>query len=152
MTPEWDDSEEELLSYKVLSAQEAKELQEKQPVIIWWKVLTFQLLAGFVVILFSMIWHKYPGTVFCSVAGVMASWIPSVLVTGWYLLRRGKLVPAVFLTELYFIEFIKIVLTITLLVMIFLWVKPLVWPSLLAGFVVTVKAYVIACWLSLSKP
>lgn len=152
MTPEWEDSDKEILSYKVLNAQEAKKLQAAQPELPLLKVLVIQLLAGLVVVLSSMFWWGHSGVVFCAVVGVVAAWIPSALMTGWMLLRHGKgLLPVVFLVEFYFMEFIKVILTIALLFMAFVWVRPLVWPSLLAGFVVTIKAYYVACWLLLNQ-
>lgn len=152
MGSEWKDSQDEALSYKTLSAQEAKELQERSPKLVWWKVLVIQLLSGLAVVFIALFWYERSGVVLCAVAGVMAAWVPSVFATGWLQLRHGKkLAPSVFLMELYFIEFIKVILTIALLVMAFVWIRPLAWLPLLAGFVVTVKAYGIVCWLLLNQ-
>lgn len=145
-------SEEDALSYKVLDAQEAKLLLAKQQPLPLGRVVFFQLLAGCLVVLFAVLFSSREGSVFSALAGVCAAWVPSVLVALWMSWRqRSKLPSIAFLAELYFFELLKIVITIASLVIVFLWLKPLVWPFLLVGFVVTVKAYGIVCWLLLGK-
>lgn len=152
MSSQWTDLEEDAVSYKVLDAQQARQLLAKQSPFPLGRVVFLQLLAGFFVVLFAVLFSSQEGAVFSAVAGVAAAWFPSAIVALWMAWRqRNKLPPIAFLAELYFFELLKIVVTIALLLIVFLWMKPLVWPFLLAGFVVTVKAYGVVCWLLLGK-
>ncbi|RUS67051.1 hypothetical protein CUZ56_00989 [Saezia sanguinis] len=145
-------NDDEAQEFKVLSAQEAQVLQAGMPKLSLWSVLWLQLVAGFTVIAIASFWSGYAGVMSSALAGVMAAWVPSAVFV-WRMAaqadnKAGALIP---LARLLFWEFVKIGCAVVFLVMAVLWVHPLVWQALLAGFVVTVKAYGIACWLLLNR-
>ncbi len=137
--------------FRVLSRAEAQALRKRHPGVSLWRVLGIQGLAGVLVIGLSLLAGGRPGVVASAVAGVVAAWAPSALFV-W------RLAPSVHRHDyaayaqlrFFFWEAVKILCAIALLGAAVAWVRPLSWPALLAGFVVTVKAYGLACWLSLA--
>lgn len=137
-------------TYKILTTDQAKALQAKMPELSLESVLWIQLVAGVLVIAGAAFWGIQ--SIICAAAGVFSAWLPCALFT-W---RVGAITPSRYgagfsLVNFYFWEALKLIGTIALLAVAVLWIKPLIWQSLLVGFVVTVKAYGFACLLLLGK-
>ncbi|MGL4666535.1 MAG: ATP synthase subunit I [Saezia sp.] len=145
-----DELEAEELSYKVLTRSEAQLLEASMPRICLWFVVRVQFLMGLVVVFIASFFGWWAG--FCAAAGVFSVVLPTVLFV-WRVgaVGAGRYGSHFSLVNFYLWEFVKIMGIIAMLVAGFLWIKPLIWQALLAGFVVTVKAYGIGCWLSLRK-
>jgi len=133
---------------KALTRSEAKELEASMPQISLWVVVKIQLLAGLVVVAFASFFDWWASV--CAAAGVFSVCLPTALFV-WRVGAAGRYGPHFSLVNFYLWEFVKVIGIIAMLAAAVLWIKPLVWQALLAGFVVTVKAYGIGCWLSLRK-
>lgn len=151
-SPHFFDEQDEDAGFKTLSHEEAQALQAAIPSVSLQKMLCWQLLAGFFVVVLASFWGGYEGVMTSVVAGVLAAWLPSALFV-WRMtaLQKSACTPHTTLAFFFVWEAVKVLCAIALLVVAIFYIHSLVWQALLAGFVVTVKAYGIACWLSLSK-
>lgn len=134
------------LEFKGLNREEAQAQMSPQ---LLWQVVWLQMLAGFAVIAVASFWAGHAGVMTCVTAGVFSAWVPSVFFV-WCMARQSqqKRSPASALMWFFIGEVIKVVMVIALLVIASMWARPLVWQALLAGFMVTVLAYAVGCWLS----
>ena len=134
----------------MLTRDEAKELEASMPELSLWSVVKIQLLAGFAVVVLASLFGLWSGV--CATAGVLSVFLPTILfVWRTSFTKSNSYSPNVSLVRFYFWEFVKVIGIIAMLAAAVLWIKPLVWQALLAGFVVTVKSYGIGCWLLLRK-
>lgn len=140
----------EELSYKVLTRSEAQKLEASMPQVRLWFVVKFQFLMGLIVGVVASFFGWWAGV--CAVAGVVSVVLPTVFFV-WRVgtVGAGRYGSHFSLVNFCLWEFVKVIGTIAMLMAAFLWIEPLVWQALLAGFVVTVKAYGMGCWLSLRK-
>lgn len=134
--------------FEPLTQSEARELLSKMPEVGLWRVLGIQLIAGLVVIASSGFFGAT--AVISAVAGVMSAWVPAFVFVG-VAQRYKKKQDGLSLPRIYLLELGKIVLTIGLLSVSVVSLKPLIWQAFLLSFVVVVKVYGIACWLALVK-
>lgn len=138
--------------FKVLNREEAQALLARMPQTTLRSMLWVQALVGFVVIALASFWSGYEGVMRSVVAGVLCALVPSAIFV-WQM-GAGKVSrfsPQLSLMWFFVWEAVKVFCSVALLVIAVLWIDPLVWQALLVGFVVTVKAYGVGCWLSLSS-
>lgn len=137
-------------SYKVLTFEQAKELQAKMPQVPFRSILWIQFMVGMVVIFGAAFWGIQ--SIICAAAGVFSAWLPSAVFVWRVSAVSSSQHDAGFsLVNFYFWEAFKLIGTIALLAAAVLWIKPLIWQSLLIGFVVTIKAYGFACLVLMNK-
>lgn len=136
---------EEVSDFTPLTAEQAKELREKNPSLSPWWVVAGQVLAGLVVALVA--WGVTGRQVvgLSAACGALAVIIPAALfargVTGQFAsANAGSAVLSFFVWEL-----VKILVTVVVMFAAHRLVVGLSWPAMLVGLVFTMKVY----WLAL---
>lgn len=148
----WMDSQDDPKEWetKALSRHEAQMIERGQPSIVMWFAIRFQLFFGGAVVLISLLFGFWAAV--CAAIGVACVLLPTILFV-WRVssVRASQYGASFSLINFYFWEFVKVVCIILMLVGAFLYVKPLLWQALLAGFIVTIKAYGIGCIVAAKK-
>lgn len=142
----WDDDEDESArrGFKRLSALEAKALRDLDPPVSPWRVVATQMAVGFIVSCaagmvmgsVSVFWSALYG------AGVVV--IPAVLMARGMTSRLSSVNAGVSAVSFMLWEFVKIGVSVVLLLLAPRVVEPLVWPALLLAVLVCIKVYWVA--------
>ncbi len=130
--------------FKSLSAQEARELRERNLSVPPWKVVLGQGVVGLLVALVAWVITGSQSVGWSVAYGALAVVLPAALfargLTGRFAsLNAGTAVFGFFLWEM-----VKIVLTVAMLIAAPRLVVALSWPALLVGLVLTMKVYWVA--------
>ena len=144
----WDDDEDESArrGFKRLSALEAQALRDLDPPVSPWRVVATQVAVGFIVACLagavmgsvSVFWSALYG------AGVVV--IPAVLIARGMTSRLSSANAGASAVSFMLWEFVKIGVSVVLLMLAPRIVEPLVWPALLLAVLVCIKVY----WVALS--
>lgn len=123
-----------------LTPEQAQALRPRMAVFSPWRVVLVQGVVG--VLLVLAVWLVFGGSDWVgSVAyGCMAAWVPAALFARGFVRQKNAPGAGAALTGIFVWEFVKIVLTVVLLLAAPKLVLGLNWLALLAGFVVTMKA------------
>lgn len=142
-----DPDKDEASDFKPLTPEEAQAWRQRQTSTSPWRVVGLQLLVGALVVLLAWWFTGRTNAAQSAAYGALAVVLPSVLwVRG--MLRSTRLQHSgSAMASLLFWELAKVALTIALLFAAPKVVPQLDWLALLAGFVVTMKAY----WLALAR-
>lgn len=137
--------------FKPLSAEEAVAWRARHPGMSPWRVLLLQGVVGLVLVaLVAAV--SGSSSLAASVAwGVVSVWLPALVFARALSrqMRQGKAGSA--LVGLFVWEFVKVALTVALLVVAPKVIAELNWLALLAGFVVTMKMYWLAMVLNMKR-
>ena len=132
--------------FRAMTAEEAQEWRRRNPQVSAQRVIGMQVLAaGIVTVIMFAWWGRAAGM--SAAYGALAVLMPAmVLARG---LRRQSKVrdPAAVFMSFVVWEAVKVVLTVSLLLAAPKLVPSLNWLALVAGFVVTMKVYLVAAWL-----
>jgi len=143
-TKEWGPDEAMDASYKTLTAEEAKALRSKLPMVSPWRVLGAQALAGLVCT--ALVWAvtQSSSAAWSALYGALAVVLPGALLARG--MTRGTRSPVAAAVGFMFWEMLKIAASIALLVIAARVVPHLSWPALLITMVVCMKVN----WLALA--
>jgi len=133
-------------AFAPLTAEEAAQWRQKNPVLSVWRVVFWQLVAGVVLAALVGGWSgrvSLAGSVFYGSASVF---IPAALFARGLTSRLTTVNPLTAAAGLLVWEGVKVALTVLALLLAPRLVEDLSWPALLAGLVVTMKVY----WLALA--
>lgn len=145
----WSDFDEagfEEENFKPLTAEQAQVFRNAHPQLGLWRIVLGQVLVGILVA--GMAWgvSGQSGVAWSAAYGALAVIIPSSLFARGLSRLRGS--PSGAAMAAFFVwELVKVVLTVAMLFAAPRLVAQLSWWALLAGFVVTLKAYWVAMWL-----
>jgi ATP synthase protein I len=133
------------LDFVPLSRAEAQALRAAQPPVSpWWVVIGQVGLGAFGVLL---AWWWFGDRVAVSVGcGVLAAVIPAALFARGLTSQFAAANPGAAVVSFFVWEFIKIVVTVSVLFAAHRLVKDLIWPAMLVGLVLSLKVY----WLALA--
>jgi ATP synthase protein I len=123
-----------------LTAEQAKALRSRMAVFSPWRVVLAQGVVAVLLVLVVWLvfgWSDWVGSV---AYGCMAAWVPAVLFARGFVRQKNAPGAGAALAGIFVWEFVKIVLTMVLLLVAPKMVVGLNWLALLAGFVVTMKA------------
>ena len=142
----WDDGADGVAnaSFKSLSREEAAVLRAQEPPVSPWRVIAVQAVVGVVAALIG-----WAVTGRSEVAGWMLYGAAAVVVPG-ALMARGmtskltSMAPGASAVSFMLWEFVKIGVSLAMLVVAGKIVQPLVWPALLVAMVVCMKVYWVA--------
>lgn len=145
----FDDEADELddQDFKALTAQEAQALRLNQPQLSPWRVLGLQVLVGVLVALVAWLVTQDVSNFWSAAYGALAVVVPAALFTRGLFRQRNAPSAGAVLAGFFVWEMVKIVLTMAMLFAAPRVVPHLNWLALLAGFVVTMKAFWVAIWL-----
>jgi ATP synthase protein I len=127
-----------------LTAQEVRELRQRQPLLSVWRVVVAQCFVGLLVS--GVAWWVSGRLAAVSAAyGALAVIVPAALFARGLTSRVSSLNAGAAVFGFFLWEMVKIGLTVALLVAAPRMVSDLSWPAMLVGLVVTMKVY----WLAL---
>ncbi|TAG33178.1 MAG: ATP synthase subunit I [Polaromonas sp.] len=131
---------------KALSRSEAQALREKTPLLPPSAVLMVQIGCGLVAAAVAWLFTSRANVGWSALYGTAAVVVPSALFARG-LSRVSLDSPGAAVAGFFVWEAVKIVLTVAMLIAAPKLVVELSWLAMLAGFVVTMKAYWLALWL-----
>lgn len=139
----WPD-EADQLSFKTLTAEEAKALKSKLPMVSPWRVLCVQALVG--LLCTAVVWAvtQRSSAAWSALYGALAVVLPGALLARG--MTRGTKSPVAAAVGFMFWEMLKIAAAIAMLVIAARVVPQLSWPALLITMVVCMKVN----WLALA--
>jgi len=140
-----DDDAEEVDTYKRLSKHEAQALREAHPVVSPWWVVIGQIGLGVLAALVAW-WFWGDGVALSVVCGVLAAVIPAALFARGLTSQFAAANPGAAVVSFFVWEFVKILVTISVLFAAHRLVNDLSWPAMLVGLVLSLKVY----WLALA--
>jgi len=126
-----------------LTAQEVRELRQRQPLLSVWRVVVAQCFVGLLVS--GVAWWVSGRLAAVSAAyGALAVIVPAALFARGLTSRVSSLNAGAAVFGFFLWEMVKIGLTVALLVAAPRMVSDLSWPAMLVGLVVTMKVYWVA--------
>jgi len=141
---EFDEVEADVPDFKPLTAEEARQLQERHPPVSPWWVILGQAAVGVLVALATWGVTGEAGTGWSAAWGALAVVVPAAVFARGITRRRGAN-PAAAVAGFLGWEFVKIALTLALLALSPKVVPGLSWLALVVGLVATMKTW----WLAL---
>lgn len=136
------ETEVEETDFKPLTAEEAQEWRKRHKTLSVWRIVLAQVLVGAVAVLVAWLVSSKTLIAYSVAYGVLAVVIPSLVFARGLARGRGSAGGA--MVGLFGWELVKILLTVAMLVAAPRIVPGVSWLALLAGMVVTMKAYWIA--------
>ncbi len=137
---------------KTLSREEAQALRQKNPLLSPWAVLAVQASCGLMVATLVWLVTGRGNAGWSALYGAAAIILPGALFARGLLSKVSLDNPGAAVAGFFVWEMVKIALTVAMLVAAPRLVANLSWLAMLAGFVVTMKAYWLALWLRRSRP
>lgn len=142
---DFDAEEWDALTYRQLSKHEAQALRQAQPAVSPWWVVIGQIGLGIIAALVAWWWFG-GGVALSVVCGVLAAVIPAALFARGLTSQFALANPGAAVISFFVWEFVKILVTISVLFAAHRLVKDLSWPAMLVGLILSLKVY----WLALA--
>ncbi len=142
----WDDDADGAVdkSFKGLSREEAAVLRSKEPPVSPWRVIAVQAAVGVVVALLGGLIAGRGEVMWSLLYGAATVVVPGALMARGMTSRLSSMSPGASAVSFMSWEFVKIGVSLAMLVVAGKIVQPLVWPALLVGLVVCIKVYWVA--------
>lgn len=141
---DWGPDEADQTSFKTLTAEEAKALKSKLPVVSPWRVIGVQALVGLLCTVVVWAVTQRSSAAWSALYGALAVVLPGALLARG--MTRGTRSPVAAAVGFMFWEMLKIAAAIAMLVIAARVVPQLSWPALLITMVVCMKVN----WLALA--
>jgi ATP synthase protein I len=143
----WDDEEEAAASrsFKPLTREQAQALRANDPPVSPWRVIAVQAAVGAAVALVGWAVTGQTGVAWSALYGAATVVLPGALMARGMTSRLSSLSPGVSAVSFMAWEFVKIGVSVAMLMLATKIVQPLSWPALLAALVLCIKVY----WLAL---
>ncbi|NML86658.1 ATP synthase subunit I [Polaromonas sp.] len=138
--------------FKPLTREEAQKLREENPSVSSWAVLAGQLLVGVLVALAAWGLTGKQSAGWSSLYGALAVVIPGALFVRGLTSKVSSMNPGAAVVGFFLWEAVKIALTLAMLFAAPRLVENLSWPAMLAGLIVTMKAYWGVLWFKPRRP
>jgi ATP synthase protein I len=132
--------------FKPLTREEAKALRGRQSSVSPWRVVGVQAVVGVLVALLAALIGEDPGVGWSALYGAAAVVVPGALMARGMTSPLGSMSPGLGAVSFMLWEFVKIAVSVAMLMLAPKLVQPLSWPALLVGLVVCMKVY----WLALA--
>jgi ATP synthase protein I len=142
----WDDSADEAVDkrFKRLSREEAAVLKAQDPPVSPWRVIAVQAAVGGLVALMGGLITGRVEVMWSLLYGAATVVVPGALMARGMTSRLSSMSPGASAVSFMLWEFVKIGVSLAMLVVASKIVQPLVWPALLVGLVVCIKVYWVA--------
>ena len=142
----WDDLEDGAASssFKRLSREEAAVLRAQDPPVSPWRVIAVQAVAGVVAALIGGLITARSEVAWSLLYGAATVVLPGALMARGMTSKLSSMAPGASAVSFMLWEFVKIGVSLAMLVVAGKIVQPLVWPALLVGLVVCIKVYWVA--------
>jgi ATP synthase protein I len=139
------DEEEDKPPFRKLTRAEAQALREKEPSVSPWRVVGLQAAVGLAAALLAGMIAGRAEIGWSVLYGAAAVVLPAALMARGMTSRLGTMSPAAGALAFMVWEFVKIAVSVAMLMAAPKLVQPLSWPALLLGLVLCMKMY----WLAL---
>ena len=149
--PYGDEEEAQEPEVRRLSAQEVRELREKNPPVSPWRVISGQVMVGLLVALAAWLLTGRQSVGWSAGYGALAVVLPAALFARGLTGQFASLNPATAMMGFFVWEMVKLVLTAAMLLASPRLVQALNWPAMLVGLVVTMQVYWAAPMLAPRK-
>jgi ATP synthase protein I len=140
-----EDLEEAPDNFQSLTAEEARNLRKRLPLLSVWRVVGAQVFVGMVLALLVWLVTGQKTVVFSAVYGALAVILPAALFARGLTSQVSSVNAGAAVFGFFLWEMVKMGLTIAMLFAAPRLVNDLSWPAMLVGLVVTMKVY----WLAL---
>jgi ATP synthase protein I len=142
----WDESASgaEEAPFKRLSRQEAAALRAQEPPVSPWRVVAVQAVVGVVAALIGVVITGKPAVAWSMLYGAATVVLPAALMARGMSSKLSSMAPGTSAVSFMLWEFVKIGVSVAMLVIAGRIVQPLIWPALLVGLVVCMKVYWVA--------
>ncbi len=140
----WDDEVDEAPP-KPLTREQAQALRAQHPSISPWRVVAVQAALGVVVAMLAWLVTGKPVVGWSALYGAAAVVVPGALMARGMTSRLSSMSPGVSAVSFMSWEFVKIGVSVAMLMLAPRLVQPLSWPALLVALVLCIKVY----WLAL---
>ena len=142
-----EDLEDAQDDFQPLTAEQARELRKRQPLLSVWRVVVAQALIGFLVAVIVWFVTGRLAAVYSAVYGALAVIVPAALFARGLTSRVASINVGAAVFGFFLWEMVKIGLTVAMLFAAPRLVNDLSWPAMLVGLVVTMKVYWVALGL-----
>jgi ATP synthase protein I len=142
----WDDAEDGAVnaSFKRLSREEAAVLRAQEPPVSPWRVIATQVAVGVAAALIGGLLTGRSEVAWSMLYGAATVVVPGALMARGMTSKLSSMAPGASAVSFMLWEFVKIAVSLVMLVIAGKIVQPLVWPALLVGLVVCMKVYWVA--------
>lgn len=142
----WVDEEDESAAsnFKPLTREEAQALRDREPPVSPWRVIGLQAGVGVVAALLAALatgGSEWPLSLLYGAATVV---VPGALLARGMTSRLSSMSPGTSAVSFMLWEFVKIAVSVAMLMLAPRLVQPLSWPALLVGLVLCMKVYWVA--------
>ncbi len=135
-------------AFKPLTREEASSLRSRLPSLSPWRVVGLQAAVGGIAALLAALLTGRPEWAWSLLYGAAAVVVPGALMARGMTSPLSKVSLGASVVSFTLWEFVKIAVSVAMLVLAPRLVQPLSWPALLVGLVLCMKAYVVAVlWL-----
>jgi ATP synthase protein I len=141
----WDDEDDEAPP-KPLTRAQAQALRAKNPSISPWRVVVVQAAVGAVVAVLAWLVTGKPEVGWSALYGAAAVVVPAALMARGMTSRLSSMSPGASAVSFMSWEFVKIGVSVAMLMLAPRIVQPLSWPALLVALVLCIKVYWIALY------
>ena len=131
-------------SNKRLSREEAAVLRAQEPPVSPWRVITVQVVVGVVAALIGWLITGQSAVMWSMLYGAAAVVVPGALMARGMTSKLTSSAAGASAVSFMLWEFVKIGVSVAMLIVAGKIVQPLVWPALLVGMVVCMKVYWVA--------
>ncbi|MFN0183694.1 MAG: ATP synthase subunit I [Aquabacterium sp.] len=142
----WDEEDDEAnRPVRRWTREEARQLSATDPPLSPWRVIAAQAAVGVVVALIGWGFTGRPEVAWSALYGAATVVVPGALMARGMTSALSSMAPAASAVSFMLWEFVKIGVSVAMLMLATWIVQPLSWPALLAGLVAGIKVY----WLAL---
>jgi ATP synthase protein I len=142
----WDDAEDGVArsSFKSLSREDAAVLRAQEPPVSPWRVIAVQAVVGVIAALVGWALTGKSAVAWSMLYGAATVVVPGALMARGMTSKLSSMAPGASAVSFMLWEFVKIGVSLAMLVVAGKIVQPLVWPALLVAMVVCMKVYWVA--------
>ncbi|CAD5370169.1 ATP synthase protein I [Rubrivivax sp. A210] len=144
----WDEDEADgqggAARFKPLTKEEASQLRKRLPSLSPWRVVAVQVAVGVVAALLAALVTQRLELAWSVLYGAATVVVPGALMARGMTSRLSSMSPGGSAVSFMLWEFVKIAVSVVMLVLAPKLVQPLSWPALLVGLVLCIKVYWVA--------
>ncbi len=142
----WDDEEErareaEASKFKALTREQVQVLRSSQPLLSPWRVVRMQVAVGGASAVLAWLFTGQQMMAWSVLMGAATVVLPGALMARGMTSRFSNATPGASAVSFMLWEFVKIAVSVALLMLAPRLVQPLSWPALLVGLVLCMKVY-----------
>jgi ATP synthase protein I len=142
----WADEDDEATTQRVtpLTREQAQALREKDPPVSPWRVVATQIATGVVVAALGVLLTGRAEVGWSALYGAAVVVVPGALMARGMTSKLSSMSPGTSAVSFMLWEFVKIAVSVAMLMLAPQIVQPLSWPALLVSLVVCIKVYWVA--------